>query len=127
MKATTIRDMYERDILGITSEVALDKRVIDMTASEFTHVLSQAFKAAQHQIRAEEEREPKVADKYVYNITGLMELFGCSRTTAAKIYHSGVINDAITPTGERTFACHAEQAMELLRKHKENKRKGINK
>lgn len=53
--------------------------------------------------------------KYVYGITGIAELFSCSKTTANSIKQSGKIDKAIIQIG-RKIAVDAELAMSLVSK-----------
>lgn len=53
--------------------------------------------------------------RYVYGITGIAELFSCSKTTANSIKQSGKIDKAIIQIG-RKIAVDAELAMSLVSK-----------
>ncbi|MCJ7821206.1 MAG: DUF3853 family protein [Bacteroidales bacterium] len=55
--------------------------------------------------------------KYVYGITGIAELFGCSKTTANAIKQSGRIDKAIIQVG-RKIAVDADLAMSLVSKRR---------
>lgn len=57
------------------------------------------------------------AKKYVYGYSGIAELFGCSKSTAARIKLSGILDAAITQVG-RKIIIDAELAIELARKKK---------
>lgn len=50
---------------------------------------------------------------WVSGINGLMEIFGCSRSTAKRIKASGTINKAIRQQG-RTFVTNASLALQLF-------------
>jgi len=50
--------------------------------------------------------------RYVYGLSGLAELFGCSKTTAGKWKAAGWLNTAITQTG-RIITIDAELALAL--------------
>ena len=52
--------------------------------------------------------------RYVYGLSGLMELLGCSISTAERIKQSGVIDEAISQTGD-IIVTDAELALDLLR------------
>lgn len=59
---------------------------------------------------------PKEEKKhYVFGFNGIAQLFGCSKSTAARIKNSGVINDAITQVG-RKIIVDAEKALSLAKK-----------
>jgi len=51
-------------------------------------------------------------EKYVYGISGLAGLFGCSRTTAGKIKASGKIDKAISQMGQKIII-NADLAIQL--------------
>lgn len=63
----------------------------------------------------------KEAHRYVYGITGLANLFGCSKPTATRIKASGKIDGAITQIG-RKIIVDAELALELAGKKKGGRR-----
>lgn len=92
----------------------LDKRVIDMTASEFADVIVKAFRKAQGEDIEEDhvQTEPK---RYVYGISGIAQLFNCSLTTANRIKQSGIINQAISQCG-RMITVDADLALKLMKK-----------
>lgn len=50
--------------------------------------------------------------KTVYGIAGIAQLFGCCRTTASRILHSGKIDKAVTRWGQKIII-DAELALEL--------------
>ncbi|MDR1652886.1 MAG: DUF3853 family protein [Prevotellaceae bacterium] len=54
-------------------------------------------------------------EKYVYRLSGIARLFGCSKTTANRIKQSGKINKAITQLGNLIIV-DAEKALELAGK-----------
>ena len=56
----------------------------------------------------------KVQKHYVYGLQGLCDLFGCSTATAARIKKSGVIDAAISQTGN-TIVVDADPALDLLK------------
>ena len=56
----------------------------------------------------------KAPKRYVYGLAGLMELLGCSISTAERIKQSGVIDEAISQTGD-IIVTDAELALDLLR------------
>lgn len=57
------------------------------------------------------------AKKYVHGITGIAELFGCSKTTANAIKQSGIIDKAIIQIG-RKITIDAELALSLAGKRR---------
>ena len=52
--------------------------------------------------------------KYVQGIKGIADLFGCSKSTAQRIKHSGVIDDAITQV-QRKILVDADLALQLVK------------
>ena len=60
-------------------------------------------------VNPEEEKK-----HYVFGFNGIAQLFGCSRSTAARIKNSGVINDAITQIG-RKIVVDADKALALIK------------
>lgn len=82
------------------------------------------FKVAMAEVLRDKELEnlaAKPQKKYVYGLAGLMKLFSCSISTAERIKQSGVIDEAISQTGD-IIVVDAELALDLLRisgKHKQ--------
>lgn len=96
------------------SEEFLKKRIIDLTVEEFLELVERANKPA----------EPEVIDtttngkRYVYGLNGIAELFGCSKTTAARLKKSGKIAAAIVQTGSLIIV-DAELALKLADRDKQ--------
>lgn len=88
--------------------IAVDKRVIDMTAGEFADVLVDVFRRLS--IGEQEAPTPK---QYVYGIAGIAQLFNCSTTTANRIKASGKIDKAISQCG-RMITVDADLALQLM-------------
>ena len=55
--------------------------------------------------------------KYEYGLIGLAKVLGCSRSKAAKLKSSGILDDAIIQNGHHIII-DKEKAMELLALHK---------
>jgi hypothetical protein len=55
--------------------------------------------------------------KYEYGLKGLAKTLGCSRSKAAEIKSSGILNDAIIQNGN-LIIIDKEKAMELMALHK---------
>jgi hypothetical protein len=53
--------------------------------------------------------------RYVYQLSGLANLFGCSKTTASRIKQSGKIDEAISQIGN-LIVIDADKALELAGK-----------
>lgn len=73
-------------------------------------------------LELQEQMKPKVEikhpeKKYVYGLSGIAEIFGCSRVTANSIKQSGKIDKAITQIG-RKIVVDAELALSLVARKK---------
>lgn len=88
-----------------------EKRIIDMTASEFSDVLEGVFRRLSKEDKEQEATTPK---RLVYGIGGIAQLFGCSTTTANRIKQSGKINEAIYQSG-RKITVDADLALKLMK------------
>ena len=55
--------------------------------------------------------------KYEYGLKGLAKVLGCSRSKAAEIKYSGILDDAIIQNGN-LIIIDKEKAMELMALHK---------
>ena len=96
-------------------EDLLNKPLLTCTLGDFNVILTEALRDKELESLA--AASPK---KYVYGLAGLMKLFGCSISTAERIKQSGVIDQAISQTGD-IIVTDAELALDLLRvsgKHK---------
>ena len=60
-----------------------------------------------------QDKEGSREKRYVYGISGIAELFGCSIPTASRIKRSGIIDDAITQVG-RKIVVDADKALLLV-------------
>lgn len=92
-----------------------DKRIIDMTASEFADVLAEALVRAGYEKREEENTLESSRRNLVYGIGGIAQLFNCSMTTANRIKASGKIDKAISQCG-RMITVDADLALQLMKK-----------
>lgn len=90
------------------------KRVIDLTVGELLDLL-EGVDRPQAVVDTTRER-----GRYVYGLSGIAGLFGCSRTTANRLKQSGRIDRAITQIGN-IIVVDAEKALELAGK-KNNKK-----
>lgn len=97
------------------NEELLNKPLLTCTLGDFKEILTQALR--DNELESLATAPPK---RYVYGLAGLMKLFGCSISTAERIKQSGVIDQAISQTGD-IIVVDAELALDLLRvsgKHK---------
>lgn len=89
------------------------KRVIDLTVGELLDVLAESYTPTKEAVEA--INIAKDSQQYVYGLAGIASLFGCSKTTAARIKRSGKINAAITQVGS-LIVVDAEKALKLAGK-----------
>lgn len=97
----------------------LTKPLWQLTVAEFLELQ----KAATTPQQTQTPQQPGTPE-YVYGISGLAELLGCSKSTAANIKRSGIIDAAITQHN-RTIIINASTALNLLNKHNSNRRKAL--
>ncbi|MDO5609109.1 MAG: DUF3853 family protein [Capnocytophaga sp.] len=57
------------------------------------------------------------AKKYEYGLKGLAKILGCSRSKAAQIKKSGILDEAISQNG-KTIIIDREKALELFKNSK---------
>lgn len=98
------------------------KFLLNMTPDEFFNRLKECF--AEAAFSPEKVEGVKVQKHYAYGLQGLCDLLGCSLSTATRIKRSGVIDAAISQTGN-TIIIDADLAIDLLKvkKHLSNRRK----
>lgn len=90
----------------------LNTPIWQLTVGEFLELQKKEDPA-----KAEVQNQPNVAQKYVYGIAGIAELFNCSKTTANAIKQSGKIDKATRQVG-RKIIVDASLALELVGKKK---------
>lgn len=90
-------------------KVDLNKPLFQCTLGEFKSVIVEAIRDRELENLA--ATPPK---KYVYGLAGLRELLGCSISTAERIKQSGIIDEAISQTGD-IIVTDANLALDLLR------------
>lgn len=76
-------------------------RIVDMTLDDLLKAIKQC----------EQEEQPRT--NYVYGISGIAQLLGCSVATAQRLKSSGRIDAAIVQIG-RKIVCNADVAISLL-------------
>ena len=101
----------------------LDLPIGLMTGAQFLTLMSAAY-ANRQEPRPQPATVTDVSDgnKYAYGISGICEIFGCSKPTAQRMKKSGVLNDAIVQSG-RTIVIDRLKALALVKADSE-KRKG---
>ena len=104
----------------ITIEQLKAKPVCMMTGEELALLLQNLGQGTSDRLngaaaRASAEVTPEYGRRrYVYGISGIAELFGCSIPTANRIKKSGILDEAITQVG-RKIVVDAEKALELAK------------
>ena len=88
----------------------LEKPVWQMAGEELLFLAQQ--KAMQPEGAAQETSSAKEERHFVYGLSGLVRLFGCSLPTAKRIKQRGKIDRAITQVG-RKIIVDADLALEL--------------
>lgn len=76
-------------------------RIVDMTLDDLLKAINQR----------EQSEQPRI--NYVYGISGIAALLGCSVATAQRLKSSGRIDAAIVQIG-RKIMCNADVALKLL-------------
>ena len=94
----------------MTLHEPLEKPVWQMTGEELLFLAQQ--KATQPEGDTQDKTLAKEERHFVYGLSGLARLFGCSLPTANRIKQSGKIDRAITQVG-RKIIVDADLALEL--------------
>ena len=85
--------------------------VCKMDGKDLVYLIKGVLSEQIKQPPSESQKEEK---HFVYGVMGIAQLFGCSKSTAARIKNSGVINDAITQVG-RKIIVDADKAFTLAK------------
>ena len=72
---------------------------------------------------APQEVELPEGKRILRGISGIMEIFKCSRSQAARIKDSGIIDSAITKISAKIFLVNEERALEAMEKKKKGGRR----
>ena len=91
-----------------------DRSLASLTVGEYISLQQQRNQLSETTKNEAYKNEEK---RYVYGYNGIAELFGCSKSTAARIKLSGILDAAITQVG-RKIIVDVELAFELARKKK---------
>lgn len=91
-------------------------RVIDLTLGDLLDIVETRVRQILN------GTTPKDTEKrrYVYGLKGLMNLLGCSKTTASRLKQSGKLDAAITQCGS-LIIIDAEKALQLAGNNRNNK------
>ena len=102
--------------MAIDVKTLLEKPLWQMTGKEFLELNQQLMPGILAPTEKAECEPPQSyispEKKYVYGISGIARLFGCSIPTASRIKQSGKINKAITQIG-RKIIVDADMALAL--------------
>ena len=94
----------------MTLHELLEKPVWQMTGEELLFLAQQG--STQREGDTQDKTSTKEERHFVYGLSGLARLFGCSLPTANRIKQSGKIDRAITQVG-RKIIVDADLALEL--------------
>lgn len=94
-----------------------------MTGAQFLTLMTEIFRHRTQEAPPATVTDVSDGNRYAYGISGICEIFGCSKPTAQRIKRNGVINDAIIQSG-RTIVIDRQKALELVRKDNEKKKGG---
>ncbi len=86
-------------------------RVIDLTVGDFLDVVETRVRQVLNGTTKDENEKRR----YVYGLKGLMNLLGCSKTTASRLKQSGKLDEAITQCGS-LIIIDADKALQLAGK-----------
>ena len=89
----------------------LNTPVCKMDGKDLVYLIKGVLSEQIKQPHSESQKEEK---HFVYGVMGIAQWFGCSKSTAARIKNSGVINDAITQIG-RKIVVDADKALALIK------------
>ena len=89
----------------------LNTPICKMDGKDLVYLIKGVLSEQIKQPTSESQKEEK---HFVYGVKGIAQLFGCSKSTAARIKNSGVINDAITQVG-RKIVVDADKALALVK------------
>ena len=92
-----------------------DTPLFKLTVGELMDLIERRIK--EQPATASDRQIAPAGKRYVYGLSGIASLFGCSRTQAYRIKASGKIDSAIKQTG-RLIIVDADKALELAAKKK---------
>lgn len=91
----------------------LNKPLWQLTIGELVDILD----SRQPKTEKEIEKTDESKTKYVYGLSGLASILGCSKNHAGKLKSTGVFDDAIIQNG-RKIIIDSEKALELFKDRK---------
>ncbi len=95
-----------------------------MTGAQFLTLMAEALKyRPQPEIQAATVNDFSDGQRYAYGISGICEIFGCSKPTAQRLKKSGVIDGAIIQN-ERTIVIDRQKALALVQEHNAQRKGG---
>lgn len=90
----------------------LNKPLFQATVSDLVEAFKLCGYTGEHEVLS--SGTSSVKRNYVYGLSGLSKLFGCSVSTAQRIKSSGILDSAIVQHG-RLIVVDADLALELMR------------
>ena len=90
----------------------LNKPLFQATVSDLVEVFKLCGCTGEHEVVS--SGAPSVKKNYVYGLSGLSKLFGCSVSTAQRIKSSGILDSVIVQHG-RLIVVDADLALELVK------------
>ncbi len=95
-----------------------------MTGAQFLTLMAEALKdRRQTEAQAATVNDFSDGQRYAYGISGICEIFGCSKPTAQRLKKSGVIDGAIIQN-ERTIVIDRQKALALVQEHNAQRKGG---
>lgn len=104
MNRETCMELMRRPASSLT---AVEQYVVNKFCDQHPDIVDQVLR--EHTVTTSDVPSKKT---YVYGLDGIMQLFGCSKTTAQKIKNGGRLDKAITQIG-RKIVIDADMALKL--------------
>lgn len=92
-------------------------RIIDLTLGELLEAVEQRVRQAMQDNARGASIEKPVEGRFVYGLSGIAQLLGCSKTTASRQKASGDYDEAITQVGQ-LLIIDAEKFLQIAREKK---------
>ena len=87
-----------------------NKPIWQLTIGEFVEILD--YRKPESQEKSTQEKT--LGEKYVYGLSGLARILGCSKNHAGKLKSKGIFDDAIIQNG-RKIIIDSQKALELFK------------
>ncbi len=86
----------------------MNKNLLSASVDDLVYAIKEGLR-----IEPECQEPTSVRKHYVYGLQGIADLFGCSKSSAARIKKSGILNTAISQVG-RLIVTDADLALDLM-------------